>query len=325
MTNRPNMNVALAAACLMFVARVAAAQAFVPPVGEGSVTVAYQNLLARGHLDLNGDLMTGASGADRVYTHAAVWEVEYGVTSRWALHAVLPFITSRYDGDAPHRPQGIGPPREWDDGTYHGTFQDFRFGARYQITSRPVVITPLVEVIIPSHHYPSIAHAAVGKDLRALVMGGAAGAFLDAISPRLYFQAMAAHAVVQEVLDIRANRSYVNGELGYFITPRLVVRFLEAYQLTHHGLDVIGFLPMTEALIHGHEEIPLTGAYRGSHDRLLRSNYLTLGGGVGFALADSVQVFANAVNMVWGENVHPLRGITIGVSTQFRTPRASRQ
>lgn len=306
----------------MLVARAAAAQAFVPAAGEGSITLAYQNLLAHGHLDLNGDRMPGASGTDRVHTHAAVLEAEVGLTARWALNVALPYIRSRYDGDAPHRPQGTGAPREWDDGTYHGTFQDFRFGVRYNMTSRPLAITPFAEAIIPSHHYPSIAHAAVGKDLRALVVGGAAGGFLDAISPRLFYQVQAAYAVVQKVEDIRPNRSRVDGEVGYFITPRLAVRFLESYQVTHQGLDVLAFSPMINLVVHDHPEIAITSEHRVNHDRLQRSNYFTLGGGLGFALNDSMQMFANVVNVVWGENVHPLRGITIGVNTHFRTPWA---
>jgi hypothetical protein len=38
----------------------------------------------------------------------------------------------------------------------------------------------------------------------------------------------------------------------------------------------------------------------------------------------SMEVFVDAAKMVWGESVHPLRGITIGVNTHFRTPRAAR-
>jgi hypothetical protein len=307
----------------MLMTRAAAAQAFVPPAGEGSITIAYQNLLAHGHLDLNGDRMPGASGTDRVHTHAAVLEAEVGVTARWALNVALPYIRSRYDGDAPHRPQGTGAPREWDDGTYHQTFQDFRFGVRYNITTHPLAITPFAEAIIPSHHYPSIAHAAVGKDLRALVVGGAAGGFLDAISPRLFFQVQAAYAVVQDVVDIRPNRSRVDGEVGYFITPRLAVRFLESYQVTHHGLDVLAFSPMIAVEVHDHAETAITSEHRVNHDRLQRANYFTLGGGFGFALNDSMQVFGNVVTVVWGENVHPLRGITVGLNTQFRTPWAA--
>ena len=300
---------------------VVLAQAFLPPAGEGNLTISYQNLLARGHLDLNGDRMAGESGHDPTQGHAVIVEAELGLTNRLAVSASLPYIRSRYEGTHPHLVMGVGPPQEWDNGEYHGTFQDFRISARYNITRQPFAITPFVDVVIPSHHYPSLAHAAVGKDLRAYVVGGAVGGFLDAFLPRMFFQANVSYARVQEVLDIRPNRSRVDGELGYFITPRLSLRFLESYQVTHHGIDLFSFTPMTDGVIHG-TNIPLAVEYRRNHDRLQRSNYLTLGGGVGFAFNDSLEVFVDAAQMAWGENVHPLRGITIGLNTHFVTARA---
>lgn len=302
---------------------MATAQAFVPPAGEGNLTISYQNLFTRGHLDLNGDRMAGESGHDPTQGHAIVMEGEFGLTDRLAIGASLPYIRERYEGSAPHRVLGGPQPQEWDNGDWHGTFQDFRVAVRYNLTRRPVAVTPFFDVVIPSHHYPSNGHATVGKDLRAYVAGAAAGGFLDAFLPRLFFQTVVSYALVQELLDIRPNRSRLEGELGYFITPRLSVRFLESYQVTHDGIDVLSFTPMTEGLIHG-TGIPIAGDYKRFHDRLQRSNYLTLGGGVGFSLNDSTEVFADAAHVVWGENVHPLRGITIGVNTHFRTRRAAR-
>ena len=235
-------------------------------------------------------------------------------------------MRSKYGGSDPHRVGGVGPPQEWDDGTYHGTFQDFQGGVSINLKSRPLAITPFAEVIIPSHHYPSLAHAAVGKDLRALVVGGAVGGFLDAVVPGIFFQAQLSYAVMQEVLDIRPNRSRVDAEMGYFVTPRLAVRFLESYQVTHHGIDLIAFsAPMTVGEIHGHPEIPFTVEYRRLHDRLQRSNYLNLGGGINFAVNESLEIFAAAANTVWGESIHPLRGVSVGANIHFRTRRAARQ
>ena len=312
-----------AAACLVTSPPAASAQAFLPPAGEGNLTISYQNLFARGHWDLNGDRMTGDSGYDPTQGHAIVMEAEFGLSNRVALNASLPYIRSRYEGTHPHLVGGTGPVQEWDNGDYHGTFQDFRIGVRYNLTRRPFAITPSFDTIIPSHHYPNLAHAAVGKDLRAYIVGGAVGGFLDALLPRMFFQTTVSYAWVQEVVGIRPNRSRVEGELGYFITPRLAVRFLESYQVTHDGFDLLSFTPMTDALIHG-TDIHIPPEYRRYHDRLQRSNYLSLGGGVGFALNDSLEVFFDAAQMVWGESVHPLRGITVGVNTHFSTRGAAR-
>jgi hypothetical protein len=303
--------------------RAASAQAFLPPAGEGNLTISYQNLFARGHWDLNGDRMVGDSGSDPSQGHAIVMEAEYGLNNRLALNVSLPYIRSKYEGTHPHLVGGSGPVQEWDNGEYHGTFQDFRVGVRYNVVRHPVVITPSFDAIVPSHHYPNLAHAAVGKDLRAYVAGVAVGGFLDAFLPRLFFHTRVSFARVQEVVDIRPNRTLEEGELGYFITPRLSVRFLESYQVTHDGFDLLSFTPMTDALFHG-TNIHIPPEDRRYHDRLQRSNYLSLGGAVGFALNDSLEVFADAAQMVWGESVHPLRGITVGLNTHFSTRRASR-
>ena len=313
-------SLALVGVCLVASARVATAQAFLPPAGEGDVTVTYQDSLAHGHLDLNGNPMPGASCCDPVRTHSIGWEVEFGVHDRLAFNVSLPYISSRYGGPYPHPVDLEGHPSEMDDGTYHGTFQDFHGGMHFNVKARPVSITPFAEVIIPSHHYPSLAHSAPGKDLRALVIGGSVGKFLDAVLPGLFFQTQVSYTVVQEIVGIRPNRSRADAEVGYFITPRLAVRFLESYQVTQNGLDSVLFAgPDSVARIHAHPEIFYTTEYKRNHDRLQRSNFLNLGGGVGFAVNESVEIFAAAAKTVWGESVHPLRGLSVGANFHFRT------
>jgi hypothetical protein len=318
---------ALASACVVLcLAHPAFAQAFVPAAGEGNITVAYQNLFARGHLDLNGERMEGASGTDPVYGHAITLQGEFGLTDRLTVSASIPFIRARYGGSTPHLIGGSGPPQEWDDGHYHGTWQDFRVGLRVNIIARPLAVTAFAERVIPSHHYPALAHAAVGKDLLALVVGGAVGGFLDRILPRLFFQSQYSFTRSEQIVGIRPNRSNVESEIGYFVTPRLAVRFLESYQFTHDGFDLISFAtPMTVARLHSDgSDIPRE--YRRYHDQLQRGNFLNLGGGVGFALSESVEVFAAASTTVWGENIHPLRGMSVGLNTHFSTRRpASRK
>ena len=313
---------ALVAAGVVALARIASAQAFVPPAGQGNITIAYQNLFARGHLDLNGDRMSGEAGHDPVQAHAFTFETEFGLTDRLAVNASIPFIRSKYGGSAPHLVGGTGPPQEWDNGLYHATWQDFRLGLRYNLVTRPVAMTVFAERIIPSHHYPALAHAAVGKDLLALVVGGAAAGFLDRILPGLFFQADYSYTRTGQIIGIRPNQSRVNAEVGYFVTPRLSIRFLQSYQVTHDGFDLISFAtPMTVAQFHESGEL-VPAQYRRYHDQLQRSNYLNLGGGVGFALTESLETFAAGKNTVWGENIHPLRGLTIGTNVHFNIRHA---
>jgi len=151
-----------------------------------------------------------------------------------------------------------------------------------------------------------------------LIVGAAAGGFVDAL-PGIYLQAELSHAVVQQVLGIRASPSRVNSEVGYYVTPRFAVRFLENFQFTHDGVDLVP--PPTFFALHGGGAI--NRDYRLNHDRLLRSNFLNLGAGVDFAVNDSVDLFASTARMVWGENVQRHRDVTVGANWHFRTRAAA--
>ena len=278
-------------------------QAFVPPRGEGNVTITYEDILARGHLLDNGKRASGANANDPVRVNTLRAEVEFGLTERVALKVAVPFVAARYGGGAPHLIGVSGQSTTIDDGTYHGSFQDFRFGARMNVASRPLFITPFVEGVVPSHHYESRGHGTIGLDLRALIIGANVAGFVDII-PGTYFHAQVSHAIVQEVAGIRPNGSRVDSEVGYFVTPRLALRFLDSFQITHDG---IAFQQPGQS-----RDVSL------NHDRLHRYNFLNLGGGLAFALNESLDVFGTASKMVWGENVHPHWGVSAGANWNFR-------
>ena len=280
----------------------ALAQAWLPARGDGTVTITYQDTLARGELDRDGQPYWD-EGTTRA--HTLISEVEWGLTNRVALNLTLPFITARYRGDHAHPVNIRGEPKPIDDGSYHGSVQDFRFGLRYGLKTGALAIAPFAEGIIPSHHYESLGHAAIGTDLRVFRMGVNVGGFLDPVASGLYFHTQVSYAVLQEVAGIRPNRSSLDSEVGYFVTPRLAVRFLEGLLITHDGLQ----FPEPRF------RIPV---FFLNHDRLKRRNILNLGGGVGFAFTDSLEGFAAVVGTVWGENSHPVRGITVGMNWHFR-------
>jgi hypothetical protein len=225
-------------------------------------------------------------------------------------------VAARYGGPFPHLLGVSGEPSTVDDGTYHGAFQDFRFGARLNLVSGPLAVTPFVDAIVPSHHYESRGHSVIGLDLRALVLGTNLGAFLDAVQPGLYVHGQVSHAFVQEVAGIRPNRSRLDGELGYFVTPRFAVRFLESFQFTHDGTDFTGDPAQPYRGRETTRQLIL------NHDRTNRYNFLNLGGGFVFAINESVQVFAAAGNLTWGRNIHPHRGVSVGINWHYQTARA---
>lgn len=315
------------AACCPGVTGRASAQAFIPPPGEGTVSVSYQSILTRGQHGASGEWFTNAAqvpqlGEESTSTHALIWYVEYGVTDRLAVHASLPYMQVRYKGPIPHTTGFNGRPSDWDDGTYHGAFQDVYVGTRFKAVESPrFALTPFVEVIVPSHEYERLAQSAVGRGLRALVVGAAVGGFADYVLPGLHFQTRVSHAFVQEAVDIRPNRTGIDSAIGYFVTPRLAIQFIQTLQITHDGIDFVG-PPRVLAL---HDGTPMTAEHARNHDRLVRANSLSFGGGVAYQITETVGVFGTYGKLAWGQNLPPPRSVTVGLNWGFKTARSPRR
>ena len=306
-------------ALLVFVTpRLVAAQAYIPPKGEGTVSASFQSVHTSGQLNSTGDEL----GPDKTDTRALIWHVEYGLTKKLAVHASLPFMFVKYEGPVPHSFDRDRQPSNLDDGTYHGNFQDFYFGARYGVIQSPrFALAPFVEVILPSHDYEYTGQAVVGRDLRAVLVGAAVGGFLDDVAPGLHFQTRISYAMTEKVFGIRPNRTGIDTAVGYFITPRLAVQFVETFQFYHAGLDFVG--PNPAFVLSNGERTTIDHIF--SHDRLLRTRVLNFGGGATYAFNESLGVFGTFTTMAWGRNIQrPERAFTMGVNWSFKTPLSER-
>ncbi len=286
--------------------RTVSAQAWLPAKGEGNYSISYDNFFLRDHFFADGS----RHDLGHIRINGIVQDFEYGLTDKTAVNiSVPPFIISKYKGTFPHINAGLT-----DDGNYHGTFQDFRVGLRYNLRMRPLVITPLIEVVVPSHPYEQFAHSLAGYDLREYRFGVNLGRRLDPILPRAFFQTRYTYAVVERKLGIRPNRSRVESQFGYFLTSRLRVSALELLQITHSGLDFPRDFPSRK-----------DERWR-RHAQITRLNFLNLGIGAGFALTKSVEFFGSWGTDVWGQNGHALnRAVSFGVNWNFRTRRYVRQ
>ena len=303
----------------------ASAQAFIPAPGDGTVSVSYQSIFTRGQHGASGEWFSNAPQIpelpeESTNTHALIVYAEYGLTRRLAVHASLPYMQVRYQGPIPHETGFDGQPSDLDDGTYHGAFQDFYFGTRFKALESPrFALTPFVEVIIPSHEYESLAQTAVGRNLRALVVGTALGGFADDLLPGLHFQTRLSYALVQKAVDIRANRTGIDSSVGYFVTPRLAIQFIQTFQMTHNGIDFVG----PPEILAVHDGTPFTDEHGRNHDRLVRANSLNFGGGVALQLTDRVGIYATYGKLAWGQNLPAPRSITAGMNWSFTTGRSA--
>jgi hypothetical protein len=295
-----------------FIASEARAQAWVPPKGEGTVSVLYQDAFVKDHEFAH----IGPVDVGHITSRALLLDVTYGLNGNLAISFGIPWVVSQYEGDHPHMLTGI-PQQYWiplkpiDDGTYHSTFQDFHFGIRYNLTKKWLVLTPFVSSTIPSHDYTYFAHSAAGRRLKELQAGVLGAKLLDAFVPGLFVQARYSYGFTEQVLAVSHNRSNMDLEVGYFLTPRLRLLELNSGQITHGGID----LPLTWRTD--------LGALAPHHDQVSRDNLLNVGGGAAYTLTDRIDIFGSMVHTVAARNVHIIdRGVSVGLSWSFTTNRA---
>ncbi len=280
--------------------RTVSAQAWLPAKGEGNYSISYENLFLRDHFFADGS----RHDFGHIRINGIVQDFEYGLTDKTAVNiSVPPFIISKYKGAFPHVNSG-----NTDDGNYHGAFQDFRVGLRYNLRMRPLVVTPVVEAVVPSHPYEQFAHSLAGYDLREYRFGVNLGRRLDPILPKGFFQTRYTYAIVERHLGIRPNRSRIESQFGYILTRRVRLSALELLQITHSGLDFPQDFPSRK-----------DERWR-RHAQISRLNFLNLGVGAGLAVTKSFELFGSWTTDVWGQNGHALnRAVSFGVNWNFRT------
>ena len=280
------------------------AQAWLPAKAEGYVSTVYSNVFSDTHY-----LPTERHDLGRIDSHVFLLDTTYGITDRIAVSVSLPLIMSRYTGQhAHHGTQST----VMDDGSWHSTFQDFRFSVRYNAVRGQTVITPFIGSAVPSHKYEYWAHSAAGRRLGELHAGLAAARLLDGIAPGLFVQGRYSYVfpqrVVDEGLDLRPHRSNTDLEIGYFVTPSFSLAALAAAQITHAGID----LPPPGV------ENPLTTVQRKHHDQIARENFLNLGVSAAFEFNQSIAVHGSVLRQVAGRNNHQVgRSVSVGLTWSF--------
>jgi hypothetical protein len=278
--------------------RDACAQAWVPPKGEGTVAIAFQNMNVVDHL-----AGTTRLDAGRIDTNVLLADVSYGLTDRIGVDVSMPFVAARYTGTKPH------PGTQVDDGSWGGTFTDFRFALRYNLTRRGTVITPYIGTIVPSHDYAFYGHAAPGQDLRELRLGVFTAKTFDRGLPGVFVSGRYSFGFVERVIDVSHNRSTADVEAGYFLTPAFRAFAMTSTQYSHGGID----FP-----IEGMRALPLP--LQPVHDQIQRVHFVNVGAGAAYSLSESFDVFGSFSRQIAGRNGHALnRGVTIGASWSFTT------
>jgi hypothetical protein len=285
------------------------AQAWIPPQGDGTVSILYQDVSDRLHSFSDGRTK------DKGHTHfqGIIIDTDFAFTDRLAISVSLPYIAGKYVGPSPHLLVRGDPSTavEVDNGDYHSGFQDFRLNVRYALTKRALKITPLFQATFPSHDYPSFGHAAIGFNEKEYRVGVNVGRRLDPILPKVFVQAQYAFGMSPLIAaNVAPKRSYGELQLGYLLNRHFTLQGSSALTWSHNGID------SDYNLFPGNLTVP---QYL-NHDRIANGKLLDAGGSVAYQLNRSTNFFLAFGHSFWGENGH-LRYLTttVGFTKAFST------
>ncbi|MDQ6801236.1 MAG: hypothetical protein M3041_10400 [Acidobacteriota bacterium] len=285
----------------------ARAQAWLPAKDTTTLSFGYQYLFIKQHVLARGEIVERG----HIKSHYGVMQLGYSPTDRVAFSLAVPYVAAKYHGPSPHQ-------LPFDNGTYHGTWQDYRLDARYQLLRGPTAFTPFISMLIPSHNYTYFAHSAAGRDLHENTLGFYAGVadllghFRSCGCPTgTYVQSRVAYSLVEHVLGRRIDHADVDLDLGYFATERFGVRALASYGRTIGGVDWNYQWPDYNSPVFLH------------HDQLLANRHFNVGGGANYAVSDRFDVYTSVLHTLSGRNGHKIHvAANFGVGWSF-APRRS--
>jgi hypothetical protein len=283
-------------------------QAWLSPKGEGSASVLYQYGIERLHAFSDGR----TKDRGHTYLSGVLFDVDFSVTDDLAVRVSAPYISGKYVGVNGHtlirgRPETAVVS---DNGSFHGSLQDFRFDVRYSLRRRALKVVPFFQTTTPSRDYPTLAHAAVGLNLREYRLGTNIGRRLDPILPNAFIQGRYGFGFSQKVAGVARKRSYGEVQFGYFIARRLSLQGALVWTYSHNGNE------------NDYDLFPnnLTDEEWRNHDRISRAKLLDVGANVGYALNRSTSIVVGAGRSMTGANTH-LRAmvVTVGIVKAFTT------
>ncbi len=285
------------------------AQAWLPPKGDGVVTVLYQNDVERLHAFSDGR----TQDRGHTYQDAVYFETDFSFTDKLAVSAALPFIEGKYVGTYPHllvrgQPDTVVA---LDNGDFHGGFQDYRVNVRYALSQRALKIAPFFQTSGPTHDYPTLGHAAIGVNEHEYRVGVNVGRRLNPILPKAFVQGQYAFGMSPLVAaGIAPKRSYGELQLGYLLSRRISFQGSSVLTWSHNGID------FDYNLFPGN----LTDEQYLNHDRIGRTRLLDASGSIAYQVNRSTNFFFSIGHSFYGTNTH-LRYLvtTVGFSKAFST------
>ena len=301
-------------ALLAGVPGIAAAQAWLPPPGVGSVTVSGQDVHHTGHRLTDGTYIDNG----RSRSGALLFDAEYVLTRRVALGVSLPLVWARYTDASSPPPFLPFLPRD-QCRCWHTAWQDVGMTARINLVDtldHRAAVTSTFTVVVPSHDYAYQGEAVPGRRLKEIRAGLDGSYRVDAWSPNLSVSGRYTYAMVERVIGVSTNRSNAALGVDYRLGADWSFGVSASLQRTHGGLRV-GSLPPSDLPAPGELTTPERFA---EHDRLLRDNWTHVGVQTSRRLGQA-DVFAAFTHFAAGTDTHAGHALAAGVTVPFRLRR----
>ena len=289
---------------------VSLAQVWVPGKGHGQVWVNYQQIKVSQRTNSSGHAQNFGDITDR----GLYLNLDYGLTDRLAVTAILPYGSNRYQGNKPHDPKIFFPDlhgqRLIDDGDFHGGWADWGMGLRYQLAGKSFLVTPFVSYSQPSHDYVFFAHSQLGTHQWRLQAGASVTRPIPPPWQNLYWQARYAFSYMEPKLHRRVNHAALALELGYRINPSLSVHLQVEQLWSYNGIEgPQGFRDPDGSF---NRDLFLY------HEALAGVKYSKASVGAGYRINDRYVVFADFGKTLRAANTDRIdSAINIGVSRSF--------
>jgi hypothetical protein len=313
---RSIFTICLSGGVLAAVGGDASAQAWVSEKGELAASANYTTGISDDLVSPDGETYGGEDLS--IDNHTLTLGATYTPIENLGLSMSLPLLLVRYSGE---QNAGFPPHGPYDDGDFHFTPTDLRFGARYQLFEGSKTVSPHFAVSIPTADYTTIGYAGAGRHIYKGHVGLSGGAVLDPWLDKAFVHLSAEFsfgtkpkvtdpAFEEDALD-EFSQNYIDFEFtgGYFVTDKLTISGVVA---VHRQLDGVTF-----------DDVPLNDQNAllfSWHDVALKETYVHPGFDIGYTITPELSASAYFRMFVSGTNTRNLMGGGIGFNYTILTP-----
>jgi hypothetical protein len=294
-------------ASLVLVATAGMVQAQEQKRGDASLRMEFQSIRTGTFVSDNADFDYWSTDS-----RVAIVAGDYALNDRWTIFAALPYVSKRFNsevawGGDPHNPNDpywidFVPPDTsfWDDGEFHGDFQDFSIGVSYRIVTGRLALQPYISYGVPATDYPFFAKATIGKNLWTVPVG-TTFSFVPYFSD-WHFDGNLAYVFSEEPLGVNVDYWLAHLSAGYWFKANLTVNAFLSLKYTREGVSLLSpiFLNDNAADPPVYPDDYDTEEWW-HHDRLIGNRNLNFGLGIDYFFSPEWKVSGSAFQSIWTE------------------------